>query len=72
MTEPPRRLVEVCTFEAVDGMIIDNFAALIASAEERAKAAAQIAAEAQPKPPAKPSTVRTLVGLIGPRMSGFF
>jgi hypothetical protein len=65
-----RRLIPIATFEAVNSMVIDDLAKLIREADERARQA-QAAEEAQPKTPAKTPT-RTLVGLIGPRMSGFF
>jgi hypothetical protein len=69
MTEP-RRLVEVCTFEAANGLVIDDLAALIASAE--ARALAQIADAEQPKPPAEAPVVRTLFAVVGAKACGWF
>lgn len=71
MTEPPRRLIAICTFRAVNQMVLDDLAALIAEAEAKAKAA-QIADAARTKPPAETPTVRALVGLLGGRASGWF
>jgi hypothetical protein len=70
MTEP-RRLVEIVTFEAANEMVIDDLAALIASADARAKAA-QIADAEQPKPPAETPVVRTLFAVVGAKAQGFF
>lgn len=67
MTEPPRRLIEVCTFEAANEMVIDDLAKLIAEAEERQRQAAR----ATERNPTEERT-RTVLGVLGAKASGWF
>lgn len=70
MTEPPRRLIEIATFEAANEMVIDDLAKLIAEADERAKAA-PIAGATEPNPAEEPNRlVRRL--RIGGLAGGWF
>ena len=71
MSDEPRRLIVIATFEAANEMVIDDIAKLISEAEERQRQAAQIAGATEPDPPEEPKRlVRRL--RIGGLAGGWF